>query len=172
MADILWWYLFVERWNGISFLWDLGLIKSDLQVYSDASGSWGCAAFQDQTWFHLHWNTQLSYLSIAVKELIPDILAVASFGHQWAGMVIQFVVEKKAVVDVLNATFCSMMHLIRLLVSFAGKFNFWFTAVHIPGKINVVADALSQNNPGNRLQKQTTFRLSHQQPRYPWYHRI
>ena len=35
------------------------------------------------------------------------------------------------------------MHLIRLLVLFAAYFNFWFTAVHIVGKSNTHADALS-----------------------------
>ena len=148
-ADIIWWHLFVERWNDISLLWDLGLAKNDLKVYSDASGSWGCAAFQHPHWFQLGWNPRLCQLSIAVKELIPVVLAAALFGHQWAGKVVQFVVDNKAVVDVLNATFCSdthMMHLIRLLVFFAAKYNFWFTAAHIPGKNNVIADALSRNN--------------------------
>ena len=32
-------------------------------------------------------------------------LAVALFGPQWADKVVQFVVDNKAVVDVLNATF-------------------------------------------------------------------
>ena len=39
-----------------------------------------------------------------------------------------------------------MMHPIQLLVFFAAKYNFWFTAAHIPGKNNVIADALSRNN--------------------------
>ena len=39
-----------------------------------------------------------------------------------------------------------MMHVIRLLVFFAARFNFWFTALHIPGKQNILADALSRNN--------------------------
>ena len=49
----------------------------------------------------------------------------------------------------LNATSCSdthVMHLIRLLAFFAAKYNFWFTAAHIPGKNNIIADALSRNN--------------------------
>ena len=52
-ADIIWCHLFVERWNGISLLWDLGLVKNDLKVYSDASGSWGCAAFNTRIGFSL-----------------------------------------------------------------------------------------------------------------------
>ena len=118
-ADIIWWHLFVERWNNISLLWDLGLVKNDLNMYSDASESWGCAAFQDPQWLQLQWNSCLGHLSIAVKEHIPVVLAAALFGHQWAGKVVQFVVDTKAVVDIINATFCSdshMTHLIWLLV--------------------------------------------------------
>ena len=39
-----------------------------------------------------------------------------------------------------------MMHLIRLLVFLTAKFDFWFTATHIPGKQNIVADSLSRYN--------------------------
>ena len=147
-ADILWWFYFVKQWNGVSLLWDLGLLSEDIQVFSDASGSWGCAAFQDPYWLQLQWTPCLSKLTIAVKELIPVVLAAAVFGPNWSGMIIQFVVDNAAVVDVLNATYCNeshMMHLIRLLVFYAAKYNFWFTATHIPGKRNIVADALSRN---------------------------
>jgi len=41
---------------------------------------------------------------------------------------------------------CHLMHLIRLLVFFAAKFNFWFVASHIQGSKNVAADAPSRNN--------------------------
>ena len=148
-ADIMWWYLFVEEWNGVSLLWDLGLQKPNLEVYTDASGTWGCGAFLDPMWFQLQWSDRLIPLSIAVKEMFPVVLATATFGHQWAGKVIQFVVDNMAVVDVIKATYSKdlhMMHLIRLLVFFASKYNFWFTATHIPGRLNVAADALSRNN--------------------------
>ena len=148
-ADIMWWYVFSERWNGISMLWDLGMSRVQLQVYSDASGSWGCAAVQDHLWLQLKWTPKLQHLSIAIKELIPVVLAAATFGNQWSGKVVQFVVDNSAVVEVVKSTYSKephMMHLIRLLVFFAARFNFWFTASHIPGKQNILADALSRNN--------------------------
>ena len=50
-ADIYWWHLFMDRWNGISILWDLQRQSADLSVYSDASGSWGCGAHGTPNWF-------------------------------------------------------------------------------------------------------------------------
>ena len=117
-ADIIWWYLFVEEWNGVSLLWDLCLQRPNLEVYTDASGTWECGAFLDPMWLQLQWSDRLNPLSIAVKEMFLVVLAAATFGHLWAGKVIQFVVDNMAVVDVINATYSKdlhMMHLIRLL---------------------------------------------------------
>ena len=147
-ADIAWWLLFTDKWNGISLLWDLGLTRVDIYVHSDASGSWGCGAVQDLQWLQLEWPPGLCHLSIAIKELIPVVLAAATFGKSWSGKSIQFVVDNEAVVAVLNSTFCSdlyLMHLIRLLVFFAARFDFWFSAIHIPGQLNSTADAISRN---------------------------
>ena len=147
-ADIAWWLLFTAQWNGISLLWDLGLTRINVTIYSDASSSWGCGAVQDDQWLQLEWSPQLHHLSIAVKELIPVVLAAATFGRSWSGKSILFMVDNAAVVSVLNSIFCSdlhMMHLVRLLVFFAAKFDFWFSAFHIPGQLNSRADAISRN---------------------------
>ena len=40
-ADVMWWQLFVSLWNGVSMLCDPKHSPADLQVFSDASGSWG-----------------------------------------------------------------------------------------------------------------------------------
>jgi len=82
------------------------------------------------------------------KRIDPVALAAATFGPQWAGNVVEFVVDNAAVVEVINSTYCDeshMMHLMCLLVFYAAKFNFWFKAVHIPGKKNTIADTLSRN---------------------------
>ena len=148
-ADILWWHLFVEKWNGISMLWDTQRYLSDITVYSDASGSWGCGALWQLKWFNLPWSTHLQSCSIAVKELVPVVVAAALYGSQWRGKIVTFVVDNTAVVEVLNSTCCRdnhLMHLVRLLVFLASYHNFWFTANHIEGKQNKLADALSRNN--------------------------
>ena len=71
------------------------------------------------------------------------------YGPQWKGKTVLFVVDNTAVVEVLKSTFCRdshLMHLIHLLVFLASYHNFCFTAKHIAGRVNTLADALSRNN--------------------------
>jgi len=83
-------------------------------------------------------------LCIASKEMIPIVVAAAIFGKQWSQKVIQFRVDNMAVVQVINATFCSEnhpMHLVRLLVFFAtsgftpltsrGMLTLWLMHYHV-----------------------------------------
>ena len=139
----------MDRWNGISMLWNLQRQSADLSVFSDASGTWGCGAFYAAKWFSLKWCSRLQPLPIATKELIPIVLAAAIWGSHWSGKIVLFRVDNMAVVEAINASFCKdahLMHLIRLLVFFASYHSFWFYAAHIAGKDNNMADALSRNN--------------------------
>lgn len=117
-------------------------------VYTNASKSWGCVAFCDLHWFQLELLPRLFSLSIAVKEMFPAVLATACFGHH-DQEVIEFV-DNEAMVEVLKATYSKDLHLmyfIRVLVFFASKYDdFWFTASHIPGRLNRVTDELFRNN--------------------------
>ena len=148
-ADITWWYLFVERWNGLSIAWDLKQCNPDITVHSDASGGWGCGAYSGNSWFQLEWPPQAKDFSIAIKELFPVVISAALFGKAWSGLLVEFRVDNIAVVQVLQSTYCKephLMHLIRLLVFFAAHYNFWFSASHIAGELNTEADALSRDN--------------------------
>ena len=83
-------------------------------------------AFYEHHWFQLEWPPRLSSLSIAVKEMLPVIIAAACFGCEWSWKVIEFVVDNEVVVEVLKATYSRdhhLMHLIRLLVLFASKYD-------------------------------------------------
>ena len=45
-SDLSWWHTFLAEWNGVSFLRQSSLSKHyDFCIQTDASGSWGCAAF-------------------------------------------------------------------------------------------------------------------------------
>ena len=148
-GDIIWWHVFIDKWNGISLAWDLGYHLPEIIVYSDASGSWGCGGYVGKDWFQYGWSVHHQDMSIASKELIPVVISAAIFGRRWSGKLVNFMVDNLAVVQVLQATYSRnthLMHLIRLLVLFVAHFNFWFTATHVMGKKNTFADALSRNN--------------------------
>ena len=148
-ADIVWWLMFVSRWNGISMLHNPREDEADIIVQSDASGNWGAGAIWPPFWFSFEWPRQLSSSSIQVEELLPVVAATALYGKYWTGKLVVFSVDNQAVVIIINSNHsreAHLMHLVRLLVFYACHYNFWFRAEHSPGKKNTLADALSRNN--------------------------
>ena len=120
----------------------------DIKVVSDASGSWGCGVLSANNWFHLQWPAVLTPLSKAYKELIPIVVASFAWGKSWAGKVIEFSSDNQAVVTILTKLYCwdlGLMSLLRCLMFCSAMHNFWFTAVHIPERINNLADTISRN---------------------------
>lgn len=148
-ADIMWWHLFISKWNGISMLWDSGTLVPEITVYSDAAGGWGCGVYSLPHWAALQWPTELETASIQVQELVPVVLAAALYGREWSGKKVLFKVDNLAVVHILNNTYSRdshLMHLVRLLTFLAAMHSFWFSAEHIPGEQNYLADAISRND--------------------------
>ena len=153
-ADLLWWSLVVPRWRGISAVWDVARADPDALVVTDASGSWGCGGYWLPHWIAVKWPPQLRETSIQVKELVPVVIAAALWGKHWRGKLIRFRVDNMAVVEILNSLYSHnshLMHLIRLLVFFSATYDFWFSASHISGTHNTLADALSRNNSSSFL---------------------
>ena len=148
----MWWYLFAEKWNGISLLWDSHTLLPQFNGFSDASDSWGCGGYWGLHWFQFKWPDHLCALPITTKELIPVVVAAAIFAHKWKGHSVQFSVDNLAVVHILNSTYSKdshLMHLVRILVFLAAHFDFWFVAKHVEGKANSLADDLSRDNLPN-----------------------
>ena len=146
-ANLLWWTFFLHQWNGVSLLPPK---TPTIHIFSDASGSFGCGAFNIQSGlFQVMWPPSWSSVEISVKELVPVVLAAAVWGSTWSGHHVLFHVENMAVVAVLQkkASKDSLLtHLIRCLSFYAAYHRFEFSATHIPGRENVAADALSRNN--------------------------
>jgi len=54
-----------------------------LEMASDASGTGGCGAWHGKEWFCIAWDHRTAGWSIAAKELIPIVLATATWGGTW-----------------------------------------------------------------------------------------
>ena len=146
-ADLRWWACFLQEWNGSFFLCPP---RPTIHVYSDASGSYGCGAFiVGGSWFQIQWPSSWSEVEITAKELVPIVVAAAIWGRGWPGQHVSFHSDNMAVVAILNAGSARdhrLTHLLRCLYFYSAGFNFQYTAIHVPGRENVVADAISRNN--------------------------
>ena len=147
-ADILWWTEFGLSWSGTS-IWPAG--EPTVTCCSDASGSWGCGAVMLQPphlWFQLKWPCSWSSIHIAAKELVPMVVAAAVWGHLWHGKRVLFKSDNQAAVSALlsgSARDPSLAHLLRCFFFFSASWQFSYTAAHITGSHNTVADALSRD---------------------------
>lgn len=93
-ADLAWWHTFLGVWNGTSIMPPTG---TPLLLISDASGVWGCGAFHGNCWFQLQWPESWAAVSIALKELVPIVVAATPWGPQWAGKHVQCLCDNAAV---------------------------------------------------------------------------
>ena len=53
------------------------LRQPDHHLYTDTAGSWGCGALAQPHWLQVLWSNQTPLTSMAMKELLPIVLAVA-----------------------------------------------------------------------------------------------
>ena len=145
-SDIHWWNTFLSSWNGISML---PPSQPQVSIESDASGAWGCATIWNSHFFQIQWPETWQASNIAAKELLPIVVAAATWGAQWAGNLVLCLCDNAAVVAVINTGSCRdthLMQMMRCLFFYAAHYHFSLTARHVPGAINTKADALSRNN--------------------------
>lgn len=75
-SDLYWWHLFLDKWNGTSFLQP----KKSIPILTFQTGAWGCAGFFHCKWFQLQWTQEWLLKAIMVKELIPIVISCAIWG--------------------------------------------------------------------------------------------
>lgn len=146
-SDLAWWALFLHEWNGVAYFPSHPRGHS---VVADASGTWGCAAANWQTgaWFQVQWPPSWANSNIATKELLPLVISAALWGKTWEATEVALFSDNEAVVWSLSrgsAKDQGLMQLLRCLFFFEAHFKFSHSIAHIPGRRNVVADALSRN---------------------------
>ena len=147
-ADIAWWHLLCTTWSGISVHQFLLLGDPNRHLFTDASGSWGCGAWAMPNWLQSPWPSHHCLSSIALKELVPVVLAAATWGGLWGGLLIMLHSDNVAVVSQVNSLHArdpAACNMLRCLAFFQAHFDFRLRAVHIAGARNTDADDLSRN---------------------------
>ncbi len=149
-SDLNMWMVFLKDFNGISIIPEQAWVgEEDLQLFTDASGEIGCGGFLQGRWFQEEWPVALKNrkMSIAWLEFFPLVVAIVLWGHLLKGKRIILRSDNEAVIAIINkqTSKCPLiMSLLRFFVLQCLKQNVSFTARHIPGKQNNVADALSR----------------------------
>ena len=145
--DLCWWHQFLFQWHGVSFRLFPGLSpEADEEVSSDAAGSLGYGAFLKDCWFAGPWAPSQQQQSIAYKELFPVVITAHVWGHHCCRKHVLFHSDNDAVVHILNSRMSKVPGLMRLFHSllFAAACHcFSFSAQHVPGVTNQIADAPS-----------------------------
>lgn len=88
-ADLELWNVFLSQWNGTSMLFKVSMRKPEVHIpqvhiMSNASGSWGCAAYWNGEWFQVAWSNHLEFeqAPIAAKEAVPNSCGCSSMGKE------------------------------------------------------------------------------------------
>lgn len=122
-----------------------------LQLFTDAAGSSGFGAFFQGQWcvgrWPADWVTRGFTVNLLLLELFPIIVAAYLWADELANHSIVFWSDNLGVVQAINNQRCSSpqaLRLLRYLVLRCLQFNISFTASHVPGVENGVADALSR----------------------------
>ena len=155
--DLAAWALFLEHYNGTSLLLnDLWTSSEKLELFTDASG-FGYAGLLDGQWFQGLWPPSWMAFNIAIKELFPIVLAIRLWPSVLTDRRLLVLSDNEAVVHIINNQTSKdkqLMSLIRTLTVSLMQNNVIIRAKHVPGKTNVIADALSrfQDTPDLRRQ--------------------
>ena len=148
--DMQWWSMFVEKFNGTSYIPPLRWAEPDIAFSTDSSLQ-GCGGICGYEFFHAvypEFILQQEY-PIHALEMLAVLIAVRFWGRYCSGSKLQIFCDNEPVVKVINSSRTKDAFLgtcLRELWLEVSKYAFELRAVHLPGVDNRVADWLSRWN--------------------------
>ena len=113
-SDLMWWHMFLVAWNGIGIVQCQMEGSIDLNLYTDASGSWGCRTWAGSLWLKLAWpKGKVEEWLITVEEIVLVVLTGLVWGERWRNKLVLAHCDNLAVVQVINTGYCKDPNLIQ-----------------------------------------------------------
>ena len=148
-ADLLAWQIFItSHFKGkCLFLHPSWKDHTEIELFTDAATTTGCAGVFKCQWFNLPWPDSWKSKNITFLKLYPIWVSLELWDHLFKNHQIRFRSDNAAVVYIINKKSSKdndIMSLMRSIVVLTMKFNVNISAAHIPGSSNVIADLLSR----------------------------
>lgn len=149
--DLSIWSVFLEQFNGRALMMEGPVTNEELELSTDASGSVGFGAYFQGSWcaerWPVSWVEAGLCANLVLLELFPIVVALFIWGERFRDKRVKFHCDNMGVVMAINqqtANSPPVVALLRHLVLRCLVLNVHFSAVHVPGKLNVIADSLSR----------------------------
>jgi hypothetical protein len=88
--------------ENLSFSTNFGNPPDVIRFYTDASGSLEYAAVLGAHWLVGSWSEEMSSFQIAIKKVIPIVLALDVWGHMLYNRKVLFLSDNMAVLQIIN----------------------------------------------------------------------
>ena len=157
--DLLWWYTFLETFNGRSTILDQQPLFS---IFTDACDDAAGGSF-GHDWFYFNWEQDLpeaASLHINEKEVLAVVLAAQCWAKFWVNKLIVLHSDNMVTVACVNkgtSRNTMVMRCLRRLFWLSATYNFHLTARHLPGCLNIAADSASRLHSPGHLQTLLPF---------------
>lgn len=144
--DLKWWDAFLRVFNGRRWVHPT---SQWINVYVDASLKGGGMAWGSD-WAYVNWHSETPKAAdahINVKEVMAIAMAVRRWAPSWVNASVVMHTDNitaRAAINKGTTKSSIAMKYVREIFWWATLFNIKLRAVHIPGRLNIVADAISR----------------------------